>query len=74
MVQSAIPAGVELSSGVERITGVVRVNGLLRDRPMRVFPDKRRRLVGSTGASQATRNSPTSGVDLSVSAFHNPER
>lgn len=62
------PAGVELRSGAERIAGVVG------DSPMPVFPDKRQRLVGSTGASQRTRNSPKSGVGLSVKAFHNPGR
>lgn len=68
-MQSAVPVGVELRSGAERIAGVVRVNGLLGDRLMPVFPDKRRRLVVPTGASQATRNLPKSGVDLSVRDF-----
>ena len=37
MVQSAVPAGVELRSGAERIAGVVRVIGLLVDRPCPCF-------------------------------------
>lgn len=72
MVQSAVQLVWSLEVAPRELP--VRVNGLLGDSPMPVFPDKRQRLVGLTGARQRTRSSPKSGVGLSVKAFHNPGR